>query len=117
MPRCMYISGLLDLYMQRVAYIDGTRCIYSSNNKLFQYLLHPCINSWQNLLLTGMEGDKEIFKFYRELLMAKINDEPHHYHREVMQYLFSAIFCEMLGHLNKEVNPSEMTVDTKESIK
>ncbi len=32
----MYISGLLDLYMQRVAYIDGTRCIYSSNNKLFQ---------------------------------------------------------------------------------
>ena len=23
----------------------------------------------------------------------------------------------MLGHLNKEVNPSEMTVDTKESIK
>lgn len=65
----------------------------------------------------GEEGDKEIFKFYRELLMAKINDEPHHYHREVMQYLFSAIFCEMLGHLNKEVNPSEMTVDTKESIK
>ena len=53
MPRCMYISGLLDLYMQRVAYIDGTRCIYRSNNKLFQYLLHPCINSWQNLLLTG----------------------------------------------------------------
>lgn len=39
----------------------------------------------------GEEGDKEIFKFYRELLMAKINDEPHHYHREVMQYLFSAI--------------------------
>lgn len=31
--------------------------------------------------------------------------------------MFSAIFCEMLGHLNKEVNPSEMTVDTKESIK
>lgn len=31
--------------------------------------------------------------------------------------LVSAIFCEMLGHLNKEVNPSEMTVDTKESIK
>jgi hypothetical protein len=65
----------------------------------------------------GEEGDKEIFKFYRELLMAKINDEPHPYHREVMQHLFSAIFCEMLGHLNKEVNPSAMTADTKESIK
>ena len=49
--------------------------------------------------------------------MAKINDEPHPYHREVMQHLFSAIFCEMLGHLNKEVNPSAMTADTKESIK
>ena len=40
----------------------------------------------------GEEGDKEIFKFYRELLMAKINDEPHHYHREVMQYMFSCHF-------------------------
>lgn len=65
----------------------------------------------------GEEGDKKIFGFYRELLMAKINDEPHHYHKEVMQYLFSAIFCEMLGYLNKEIAPSETAGDTKEGIK
>ena len=68
MPRCMYISGLLDLYMQRVAYIDGTRCIYRSNNKLFQYLLHPCINSWQNLLLTG-----KLTIFYFSFLFSFFN--------------------------------------------
>lgn len=65
----------------------------------------------------GQEGNNKIFEYYRNLLMAKINDEPHHYHKEVMQYLFSAIFCEMLGRLNKEVSPSEMAADTKEGIK
>lgn len=65
----------------------------------------------------GQEGNNKIFEYYWNLLMAKINDEPHHYHKEVMQYLFSAIFCEMLGRLNKEVSPSEMAADTKEGIK
>ncbi len=66
----------------------------------------------------GQEKENnKIFGFYRELLMAKINDEPHHYHKEVMQYLFSAIFCEMLGHLNKRIDTSEMVAGTKESIK
>ena len=65
----------------------------------------------------GQEGNNKIFEYYRNLLMAKMNDEPHHYHKEVMQYLFSAIFCEMLGRLNKEVSPSEMAADTKEGIK
>ena len=65
----------------------------------------------------GQEGNNKIFEYYRNLLMAKMNDEPHHYHKEVMQYLFSAIFCEMLRRLNKEVSPSEMAADTKEGIK
>ncbi len=65
----------------------------------------------------GQEGNNKIFEYYRNLLMAKMNDEPHHYHKEVMQYLFSAFFCEMLGRLNKEVSPSEMAADTKEGIK
>lgn len=65
----------------------------------------------------GEEDNKGIFSFYRDLLMAKINDEPHHYHKEVIQYLFSAIFCEMLGHLSKEMDPSETAGDTKEGIK
>lgn len=65
----------------------------------------------------GQEGNNKIFEYYRNLLMAKMNDEPHHYHKEVMQYLFSAIFCEMLGRLNKEVSSSETEADTKEGIK
>lgn len=65
----------------------------------------------------GQEEHKEIFGFYWDLLMAKINDEPHHYHKEVIQYLLSAIFCEILGHLNKEMDPAEAAGDAKEGIK
>lgn len=49
-------------------------------------------------------GDEPVFRFYRDLIVAKINDEPHYYHKEVMQHLFSALFCEMLGQLHKEID-------------
>lgn len=55
--------------------------------------------------------------FYRDLIIAKINDEPHCYHKEVMQYLFSAIFCEMLGQLHKEMEAAGNTEGSKEGIK
>ena len=47
--------------------------------------------------------DQTVFGFYRDLIIAKINDEPHCYHKEVIQHLFSAIFCEMMGQLHKEM--------------
>lgn len=41
------------------------------------------------------EEDNSVFGFYRDLIVAKINDEPHCYHREVMQHLFplSSVRC------------------------
>ena len=62
------------------------------------------------------ENDNSIFKYYGELIMAKINDEPHCYHKAVVQHLFSALFCEMLGYLNKEIADSEKAF-SKEGIK
>lgn len=62
------------------------------------------------------ENDNSIFKYYEELIMAKINDEPHCYHKAVVQHLFSALFCEMLGYLNKEIADSEKAF-SKEGIK
>lgn len=50
--------------------------------------------------------ETEVFRLYRSLIMAKINDKPHCYHKEVMQHLFSAIFCEMMGNFNKEILPA-----------
>lgn len=63
----------------------------------------------------GQNGS--IFRLYRDLIVAKINDAPHCYHREVIQYLFSALFCEMMGQLNKEIDYSDKTDRPKESIK
>lgn len=65
----------------------------------------------------GEGENKSIFGFYGDLIVAKINDEPHCYHREVMQYLFSALFCEMMGQLHKEIEASDKTNRAKESLK
>ncbi len=65
----------------------------------------------------GNGEDKTFFGFYRDLIIAKINDEPHCYHKEVMQYLFSAIFCEMLGQLHKEIDAPDKGDSPKEGIK
>ena len=62
-------------------------------------------------------GDDPVFRFYRDLIVAKINDEPHYYHREVMQHLFSALFCEMLGQLHKEIDAPDKGDSPKEGIK
>ena len=35
------------------------------------------------------ENKNEIFFYYRDLIVAKINDDPHHYHKEVIQHHFS----------------------------
>ena len=61
--------------------------------------------------------DQTVFGFYRDLIIAKINDEPHRYHKEVIQHLFSAIFCEMMGQLHKEIEASGNMEGSKEGIK
>ena len=64
------------------------------------------------------EGENDsVFRLYRDLIVGKINDEPHCYHREVIQYIFSALFCEMLGQLHKEIASSDKTEHPKESMK
>lgn len=63
------------------------------------------------------DNNNGVFNYYRDLIVAKINDDPHHYHREVMQYLFSALFCEMLGALGKEAANQGETIQSTEGIK
>ncbi|MBD9091695.1 MAG: AraC family transcriptional regulator [Bacteroides oleiciplenus] len=65
----------------------------------------------------GEDRDSPIFAFYRDLIVAKINDEPHCYHREVIQHIFAALFCEMLGQLNKEIASSDTPIRPREGIK
>lgn len=65
----------------------------------------------------GEDKDKEVFGCYRNLIMAKINDEHHGYHKEVMQHLFSALFCELMGNLSREMpTPDETNNLQKEGI-
>lgn len=63
------------------------------------------------------DDSNSVFAFYQDLIVAKINDEPHCYHREVMQHLFSALFCEMLGQLHKEIECSDKAGSSRENIK
>ena len=44
-------------------------------------------------------------------------NEIHCYHKAVVQHLFAAIFCEMMGYLNKEIADSEKAKLSKEGIK
>ena len=63
------------------------------------------------------ESGEGIFEYYRSLIMAKVDDEPHSYQKQVMQHLFSALLCEMIGHLNKEIAQSNEAGQSRENIK
>ena len=79
---------------------------------------NTAIHIHKNPIKSASESDdKPVFRFYRDLIVTKINDEPHCYHREVMQHLFSALFCEMMGQLHREITCSKETEYMKDGIK
>ncbi len=47
------------------------------------------------------------FSYFPHLLAAKLADEQHSYHKEVIHHLFGACFCELMGHMVKEAKNQE----------
>lgn len=50
---------------------------------------------------TNGEAQTSTFICYRELLLAKIAEPVHHYRKEILQYLFSALFYEILTDIQR----------------
>lgn len=51
--------------------------------------------------------DNQIFNLYYQLIMDKIDDSSHRYRQEILGYLFSALFHEMLAGIQKHFNETE----------
>lgn len=62
---------------------------------------------YKNPVIHATEEDYSIFVYYRELLVARINGEKHRYFKQVMHYLLSALFCELVAELSKFVPKEE----------
>lgn len=74
-------------------------------NTAFYYYNNPVIH-------TGKENN--IFRHYKELIMAKINSGPHLCHKEIMRHLFSALFTEITIELDKGV-PQDNTTNKSQN--
>ncbi len=61
--------------------------------------------------------DDPVFRLLRDLIILKMTGELHCYHKEVMRYLFSALFCELMGNLTEEVTRLGKPEELKESAK
>lgn len=93
------------------------------SNSFLQQIVRIEKNTWNTAIyihnnpVTHVGEDQYgIFDHYKDLIAAKINDTPHYYHKEVMRYLFSALFCEMLGALGEEAKKEETSLP-EEGIK
>ncbi|MCD8292560.1 MAG: helix-turn-helix domain-containing protein [Prevotellaceae bacterium] len=51
---------------------------------------------------TNGEKVEPVYKLLHELLVMKIGDTPHPYHKEMIRYLFSALFCQLMGDFSQE---------------
>lgn len=47
------------------------------------------------------------FRYYLDLVMFKIHDTPHRYQNEILQFLFSAVFHEMLAEIHSYAEKCE----------
>lgn len=61
------------------------------------------------------QKDKRGFDFYKSLINMKINENPHLYHKEVIQHLFAALLCEIIGVLNQEIATDSSSQDQEET--
>lgn len=58
--------------------------------------------------VSGEEKDPR-FRYYTELIMSKINEPPHRYQKDILQFLFSALFHEMLAEIHRYAGKMENT--------
>lgn len=61
------------------------------------------------------QRDENIIDLYRFLINLNINKKPHLYHKEVIQHLFAALLCELIGVLNQEI-ATNSSYNGKESL-
>lgn len=57
---------------------------------------------------TGKEENPH-FRHYGELIMDKIKEPPHRYQKEILQFIFSALFHEMLAEIHRYADKNENT--------
>lgn len=57
------------------------------------------------------ETHSNISLFYSTLIEKTILDKDNEYQKEILQYLFSAVFCNMLNILKKQINENEEFID------
>lgn len=89
------IAGFSTQFLQRVMKLE------KDTWKTATYIRNNPVKVADDKMMRESRSNK-LFILYRHLIMEKMNDEPHCYHKEVMQHLFSAIFCELMGRLDKE---------------
>ncbi|MCI1648888.1 MAG: helix-turn-helix domain-containing protein [Bacteroides sp.] len=55
-------------------------------------------------------------KYYEALIMAKINNTTHHYRKDILHYLFSAIFCEIMAIIH-QYSCNDLEIEPEKEMK
>lgn len=65
---------------------------------------------YKNPIRNAREQERSpLTQHYFSLIMERIKDTSHYYRHETLQYLFSALFCEMINELKKHLGDEEET--------
>ncbi len=85
------------------------------SSRFLQYVIRMDKTSWETTLYirnnpikhvgVASEKDEKAAKIVRDLIMSKICDkDPHCYHKDVVQHLFAALFCDLMGYFSREAS-------------
>ena len=65
------------------------------------------IKIYNNPILHIEKEQSPVMHHYSALLMSKIKEPPHRYRKDILQYLFAALFCEMINEIQRLINDTE----------
>lgn len=79
------------------------------------------VTCYKNPIVMRIGGRNGHLCYYKELIIAEINNNDgeryHHYYKEIIRYLFSALFCEIMIELEKTVPRNDRRDKTLNNLK
>ena len=70
------------------------------------------MNLYKNPIIDTNTVESKKINQYRELLTTILQEPVHHYSKDIVRFLFSALFCEIIGHLQEQIENDQHSSDT-----
>ena len=112
------ISNTLISPTYKIRILGLSTCFLQNAIKIEKDTWNLAMHIHNNPVKHANEKEALPFNLYKDLIMIKTKEGPHRYSKDIMQHLYSALFCEIMAEINKQIEETGETLkESKNAIK